>query len=460
LAESHDAPHVSPEEATRDLVGRVAVGGAAYWLALFALAIVAAAGLIALLGLVASGPEPRTKWGYSAGTLAFLLSTAHTGPILVLMTRVAKGFWGIPLRRAAELLTVAGLVTTPLFIILLQQLPDWRNRPSIWFDWPGAPQLWDSAAIIILSLLGLTLLFLGSLPDIAALRDRRQNSRREAAGRLEGRPLRGWLALGWSGTVRQWQVLSGGLVLLGAFYFMLFAFIHVFVISDLGMSLVPGWKSAIMPTYHGVSSLQAGVATTIVTLAALRHFGRLQRYIGLDPFWGCAKLLLALSLLWFYFTWSELLATWYGRLPEEQFILELTMFGPYLGLFVLSASLNFILPFLLLIFNPIRVSIKGPACVAVLVLVGNLIDRLRIYVASWSVAGPVGQHFEHAPPAVFPTLSDILIILGAPAAVALFYLLALRLVPPISLWEYKTGLLLSLERPYLKTAVAVIAKPR
>ncbi|MBI4491339.1 MAG: hypothetical protein HY690_00900 [Chloroflexi bacterium] len=280
------------------------------------------------------------------------------------------------------------------------------------------------------------------------------------SGEGPGVRFRSRLALGWTGTLRQWQVLSGGIVVLGAFYLMVYTFVHLLVASDLAISLVPGWRSAVIPPYHGVSGLQAGIATTLLGLAALRRFGRLERYIGLDPFWGAARILLALSLLFFYFTWSELLTTWYGRMPEEQQVLALLMFGPYLVPFVLSFCLNFVLPFLLLIWNPIRVSIAGPTFVAALVLLGNFVDRVRIYVAAWSVAGPVGQHLEHLPPAQLPGPLDVLVVLGALAAVGLLYLLALRLVPGVSLWEYKNALLLRTEQPYLKTEVAVIAKPR
>ncbi|MPZ16079.1 MAG: hypothetical protein GEU73_16935 [Chloroflexi bacterium] len=449
MAEHRLPPLPSPDEATRDLLHVVRPGGAGFWGAVLVLGVLAVIGLLALVILLAGGPEPRAKWGYAAAVLAFLLSTSHAAPLLALATRLAKGFWGIPIRRAAELHAVAGIVTTPLFIVVLFQLPEWQGRPTIWTNWPGAPQLWDSVAMVILTLTGLGLLYLASLPDLAAARD---------AGR---RGLFGQLALGWTGTVRQWQILSGGIVVLGIFYLMFFVFVHVLISSDLAMSLVPGWKSSLMPPYHAVSAIQAGIATTVLTLALLRRYGGLERYLGLDPFWGAAKLLLALSLLFFYFTWSELLLTWYGRTPAEQAVLALLMFQPYLGLFVLSFLLNFVLPFLLLIWNPIRVSIAGPTFVALLVLVGNLVDRVRIYVASWSVAGPPGQVLtvETLPPTQYPGPLDLLIMLGAISAVALLYILALRFVPAISLWEYKLGHLLKIEQPYLRTEVAVLAKP-
>jgi hypothetical protein len=434
-------------EASRDLLSVARFGGGGFWTVVGVLALLSLAGGTALVSLILSGSQPYANWGFTAACLAFLLSTFQAAPVVAFASRIARGYWGIPLRRAAELGSVAGLVTTPLLLVLLFQLPDFHGRHSIWFDWPGAPQLWDGISMAILAALGVCLLYATSLPDLAAAR-----AARPAA--FVGR-----LALGWRGTVRQWQVLSAGLIVLGALYLMLFVFVNVVVVSDLALSLVPSWHSAVIPPYHAVSALHAGVATTVVSLALLRRFGNLQRYIGLDPFWGAAKLLLPLSLLFFYFTWAELLTNWYGRQPEEQQVLSTFMFGPYLWAFLLSVGLNFVLPFLLLIWNPIRVSIAGPTVVAALVVVGNLIDRVRIYVPAWSIAGPVDHHFEGIPPARLPTQADILIVFGAVSLVILLYLLALRAVPAVSLWEFKQGLLLSRQRTFVRAHAQLIAKP-
>jgi len=446
-------PPLTPEQATRDLLARMGNGGG-FWIAVLVLGLLALAGLVRLYLMVMAGPEPRSKWGYAAAVLAFLLSTAHSAPILAFASRLAKGFWAVPARRAAELFTVSGLVTTPLFIVLINQLPDWPGRWSFWFFpnqlgvYPGAPYFWDSLAIAMLTVLGLAILYVTGLPDFAHARDQKRGF------------LAGPLSLGWKGTTRQWQVLSTGVILLGAFYLTLFVFVHMYMVTDLGMSLVPGWRSAVIPPYHAVSGLQAGAATTILAAAILRKVGGLERYMPMNVFWGAAKLLLGTSLLFFYFTWSELLLNWYGRLPEEQYVLSLLMFGPFLPLFVLSFLCNFILPWFLLIFNRVRVSINGPTLVAAIVLTGNFIDRVRIYVASWSVAGPVGQHLDAVPALRGPNLADLAIVVGALSAVGVLYLLATKLLPPISIWEYRNSMLLTVEREFIHTEVAVIAKPR
>ncbi|HEV8638614.1 MAG TPA: hypothetical protein VG370_30755 [Chloroflexota bacterium] len=458
-AETHTAPHTAPPhhvreprptaaEAVRDFAAR-AFGAGVSAVLLIVLAVLAVLGLVALVLQILSGPQPYAKWGYTAAVLAFLFSTVHSAPLLAFATRLAKGFWAVPIRRAVELYFTAGLITTPLFLVLLFQLPSFQGRRSIWNDWPGSPYVYDAVLVIVFSLTGWALLYFTTRPDMAVLRD---HGRRHAFTR--------WGA-SWRGTPKQWSVLTTGLILLGAFYLALYAYVHIFMVADMAMSLVPGWKSAIYPAYHGVSGLEAGIATALLTAAALRKWGGLRGYIQLPLFWGAAKPLLATALLFFYFSWDEFITYWYGRTPDEMLLIDLLMFKSYLWLFVLSFLMNFVLPFLLLIWNPIRVSINGPPRVAAIVLLGNFIDRIRIYVASWSVAGPPDQHLDAAtlPPFQLPTLFDLLIVVGALAGVLLLYLLALRRFPPISLWEYKQADLLTVEKKYLKSHVAVIAKP-
>src|SRR5207247_5981814 len=123
--------------------------------------------------------------------------------------------------------------------------------------------------------------------------------------------------------------------------------------------------------------------------------------------------------------WSEFLVDWYGRKPEEQTLLALLEFGPYVGAFAASLLLQFVLPFVLLIWNRIRVSIGGPVVAATCAVAGNFLLQVWLFVPAWAVAEPR-----------WPDAADALIMIGWPAAEILAVLLALRVAPPISTWEY------------------------
>src|SRR5438045_791329 len=107
MAEHHVVVHQTEMGVTRELLAWRDRMGA--WVpVMIVLAILAIAGLIALIVLLLGGPTPYSKWGYPVATLAILLGMGQGGPIIVMITRLAKGFWGIPIRRVGELLAVTG----------------------------------------------------------------------------------------------------------------------------------------------------------------------------------------------------------------------------------------------------------------------------------------------------------------------------------------------------------------
>jgi hypothetical protein len=181
-----------------------------------------------------------------------------------------------------------------------------------------------------------------------------------------------------------------------------------------------------------------------------------------DPFWGLSKLLLALSLFWFYFWWSEFITVWYGRSPREENFLQLVMFGPYSATFYLAFILSFIVPWWALIWNPIRKSILGPPLIGISILIGAYFNTIRLFVAPWALEEHNVLHLEHVPAAAhLPDIIDLLIIVGFLGGVVFAYLMATRFVPTINLWEMKEGLLLRVRRPYLRShETVVIAKPQ
>jgi hypothetical protein len=458
VPDTYVVQRVVPDAATHDFLVRRQQASRVYWWAVMVAAALALAGVIALVAIALDGGPPWARWGYTAATTVFLLSTAQAAPPLALASRLGRGWWGVPLRRLAECGALAGVVTAPALILLETHLPDWRERPSIWQGWPGAPQVWDGVAVVLLALAGLALVYFGAVPDVATLRALANEERRTKNEEL-GHSFFILRSSFFVGTERQWRALARAQIWLGALYSMLFVYVHLVVVSDLAMSLVPAWGSANMPPYQVVSSLEGGVAAAIVALAVARRFGHLQRYVERDSFHAAAKILLTLALLWFYFFWSEFLTYWYGRTPDEQRLLELLVVGPYFAPFLGAFALSFLAPFLLLIWNPIRRSIRGVTVAAALALAGTFLDRVRLYVPSWSVAGPPQKHLASLPPAQWPGVFDVLVIVGLPAAAILLALLALRFVPALPLWEMKAVRLLRSRQRYVKATVPLIAKP-
>ncbi|MDO8532984.1 MAG: hypothetical protein Q7T26_12620 [Dehalococcoidia bacterium] len=436
---------------TRDLLGRLAHAGPRFWTAVAVLGVLFIIGVVGVVLRLQGGFADRARWGYFAATFAFLLTAFQGAPIVSLATRMVKGHWRRPLARASEMFAVVGVLSSVLFLVMVGLIPPVQGRRTLWFEWPvGAPYLFDTLAVVFLAICGLGLLYTAALPDIAVARD-------HAPGGRKG--LWTTLALHWQGTPRQWHMQKVALGVLGGFYLMFFVFTHLLISVDYAMALVPGWKDNIFPAFHALVGLQSGVAITLVALGLLRWVGGYKSYIDTEQFWGLSKLLLALSMLWFYFQWATFITFWYGKLPAEQSVLTFLMFGPYAGLYGTAVLFSFVLPFLLLIWNVVRKSTVGPFLAGCVVLIGAFADRLRLYVAAFSVEDIKAHALESVPAAHLPDGADFMIMIGMVAGAILLYLLATRIIPVVSVWEVKEMLHYRVVRTFMRAKVVVLAKP-
>ncbi|MSQ11916.1 MAG: hypothetical protein EXR48_04400 [Dehalococcoidia bacterium] len=449
------------QQVTEEVLAQTFRTSGRFWLIAAVLAALLALGIVGFSIRAADGTDDRLPWGYFAAALGYLLTTAMAAPIISVVPRLARAHWGRPLSRIAELWGIVGVLATLMLIPLLFVLPSAADRNSIWFvnavreGWPpGAPHAWLLAAMIMLAVLGLALVWVSALPDFATARDHSRGQRKVWYTRL---------SMGWEGTHRQWKVLRTTLSVLGPLYLMNLVFFHFLYSSDFAQSFVPGWKDSIFPAWQAISAFQSALATVVVTMFVLRTWGGLKDYIFLEQFWALGKLMLPFSIFWFYFWFSGFMTYWYGRTPAEHAVLTLMFFGgeQYRNIFITAFVMNFVLPLFLLIWNPIRRSILGPTVVACLILTGTLFDRIRLYVASFSV--PNAQINDHVlnpvPTAHFPGAADVFILIGAVAGAILLFVLASRFVPVMNMWEAKEALVLQRIRVFHRTELKVLGKP-
>ena len=405
-------------------------------------------GVFGFILKVSEGVDDPSEWGYYAALVSFLITAGQGALMVAIATRLVKAHWRRPISRAAEMFAVVGLYNLILLIPLLWVLPGLSDgRRSLWFfnelkNIPeNMPQIQVLLSMIFLVLAGIGLLWISSLPDLAVIRDSEVNKKKKGLiGRLSGQ---------WYGTSRQWFIQYHRLGMMGAFYFMMLITTHFLFSMDFSMTLVPGWIDALYPATHAHNSLQAGIAIVLIAMFILRRFGGYGDYIKYEQFWGLGKLLFAASLLWFWFWFSSFIVFWYGAKPNELGVLELLMGGPYLPVFLVAFTLNFLVPLFTMMWNPLRRSIWGPTVIAFSVLLGTVFDRIRIYVSSWSVATQENKHLlTEIPSAIKPDVADILMWLGGISGAILIYLLATRIIPVVSIWEQKELLLYRIHKPF------------
>src|SRR5207248_10471517 len=111
----------------------------------------------------------------------------------------------------------------------------------------------------------------------------------------------------------------------------------------------------------------------------------------------------------------------------------------------------------LLMWNVARTSPMVLTAVAVVVVIGNFVDRLRLYVPAWAVTTQLPEEHLSEPIGAlpFPGAIEIVTCVGILALVAL----VLLRVPMAATWETKAVGRLVRERRLLRTRVTVVARP-
>jgi hypothetical protein len=458
-------PPATPEELNDELIHEARRVGPRMRTLIIVLGMLSVLAFVGAGMRLVGGTDDHTAWRYYAVCYFYVFSLTAGIPLAAIGLRMARAQWRRPTSRLAEVFLIAGPLHVIFFLPLLAGAPPITGTDpkynTMWMDWQLGPWLPDLIMVSTLAITGLALLYTSALPDLAAVRDH------GALGRSKNLARR--LARGWSGTNQQWKMQKTALGILGAFYVAMYAMTHFSFSTDFAISMVPGWKDPIFPAFHAVSGLQMGLGLYIVVMFALRKFHGLGRYFELEQFWGFSRLLVVLTLFWFYFWWSAFILFWYGRLPHEQGIIALFVFGdpnqtallarPQFLMFAGAIGLSFIIPFLTIMWNPVRRSFIGPTIVGLIIIAGGFFDRLRIYSNSWSVEQVGGHGLDKVPTLGAPDIWDAAFLVGLLSAVAFLVLLLSRLIPFVSLWETREALLLRVIRPFGVGYVSVVGKP-
>ena len=370
---------------------------------------------------------------------------------------MAKANWVRPVTRIAAMFSFASIVTIitliPLVAILPPLVTEGARRRTIWFEAPDySPHIWSIVGLVLLLITGIGLFYSAAIPDFASMRDHSMGWRQRWGKKF---------ARGWVGTDSQWRTLRMRIGMFGTFYFLILVFVNFLITTDFGQSMVPGWRDAIFPMYHSISSFQAGVAGIVIALWAARRYMHLEKYVHVDAFWSLGRLLFALTLLWVYFFYSSFIVFWYGRSATDISTLDLLIRGPMMYAFIAAITLIWFVPWWILIWNKVRRSVNGMAIGAAVILVGVLIDRIRIFVPAWSVPpDQIHQRWlEKIPDTIYPDVFDILIMAGGISLAVLIILLMTRVIPVLSVWQVQEFNLLSKPIKYVRGQATMIAKP-
>ena len=373
-------------------------------------------------GLGMTGLNYPVMWGIYITNFVFFIGLSHAGTLISAILRLCKAEWRRAITRCAEVLTVLVLFIGMANIILdlgrEDRLLNVLKHPHL-----RSPLLWDVISVSTYLIASSIYLFLPLIPDIALMRD--CTTKRRWFYRT--------LALGWSGTPGQWRVLERAITVMAVIVLPIAVSVHTVVSWVFGMTIQPMWHSTIFGPYFVAGAIFSGIAALIVAMAVLRWAYGLGEYFKEVHFRNLGALLLVMTLLWFYFTFSEFLTTYYGGEPAHMRVFDAKLWGPYAPLFWGMVLCCFIIPFGILEPNRTR-NIPGTVIASIFVMIGMWLERYLIVVPTL-----INPRLPYARGMYHPTWVEISLTAGCFAAFILLYAVFSKIFPIISVWEIREG---------------------
>jgi len=380
-------------------------------------------------GLGVAGYEPPVMWGVYIITFVFWVGIGHAGTLISAILYLFRAGFRTTIYRVSEAMTVFAVMTAGLFPILhtgrpwkafwLIPYPHWR---LIWSNFKS-PLVWDVFAISTYLTISTTFLYMGLIPDIAALRDRETNPVR--------RRVLGVLSMGWRNSEREWRHFTRMYLFLAAFATPLVLSVHSVVSFDFAMALTPGWHTTIFAPYFVAGAIFSGFAMVWTIAIPMRKWFRLQHYITLNQLDATAKVVLLTSMIVGSAYLIEFFIAWYGGVKVEQQYFWNRVFGQWHWAAWIMLTCNMILP-LSLFSQQLR---RNPTWLFIL----SLFINLGMWFERFVIVVP-GLSHEYEPwqwAGYTPTWVDLGILLGSFGWFFMWFLLFVKQFPVMAISEVK-----------------------
>jgi hypothetical protein len=207
-----------------------------------------------------------------------------------------------------------------------------------------------------------------------------------------------------------------------SFGVILYVFTITFAAIDWVMSLDPHWNSTIYGLLFVAGQALSGLSFCTAMLILLMRTTRLGEIVKPGQLHDLGKLMLAFTMLWAYFSFSQWLIIWSGNLPEEITWYLNRIRGGWGAVALLLVILQFALPFLLLLSRDLKRGGRTLLPLALFILFMRLVDLFWLVVPNF-------QDTEHHFQFHWAYLVAPIALLGAWLATYFTYLRTRPLIP-------------------------------
>lgn len=299
---------------------------------------------------------------YLVGYL-FWVGIAVGSLVLLMLQHLTGGGWGLVIRRVLE----ASTRTIPLMLVLF--VPIVLGAHQI-YPWMRQDEMQKNAALLEKGrYLNLQAFVLRALAYFAI-----------------------WLALSYF--LNKWSLEqdrtadrrnTGRMMMLSGPGMILFVLTVTFCSIDWAMSLSPEWSSTIYGLMFVAGWGLSALAFVIAVMSLLASRQPMSGVVAPLHFQDLGKLMLAIVMLWAYFSFSQFLIIWSGNLPDEiSWYLPRTR-GGWGVIALVVIVFHFALPFLLLLSRSLKRNPQKLVLVAAVILLMRFIDLLWLIEPEFSL---------------------------------------------------------------------------
>lgn len=387
-------------------------------------------------GIRVWGNDWPVMWGFPILAYVWWIAIASGGTFVSAFFFLVRAEWRTSINRMAETMTLFAIVCAGIYPILHLGRPwfaywlfPYPNTMTLWPQWKS-PLLWDFMALFTYLVASLLFWYLGIMPDLATMRDRAPNPPLQY--------LYGFFAMGFRGSSRQWRHLQATYGTLAAIMAPLVVSVHSIVGLDFAGAATPGWHSTEYPPIFVFGALWSGLATVMLLLLAFRRPLDLTTLITERHIAALAKLMLTSSLCMSYAYIMDAFESFYSNAAIDRIQFLNRIGGDYAGVYWGMVFCNCVLP-LLLSFRALRESHVILAIVAVGSIIGMWLERFNIVEMTLPRTNLPAAWGSYS-----PTIWDWAIFGGTIGLFLTGFLIALRIVPIVSMYEMRE--LISRER--------------
>jgi hypothetical protein len=309
-------------------------------------------GILGLLGLIAGAAMGMDyKGAYLFGFYCWVVLTLGC-LALALLQHMVRAQWGYPIIRVfeagARVIPYMGILFIPIGFVWIKDLYGWMNPTGA----EASIAQWRSPFLNFPFFVGRSIVYFIFWTFLAYTLSR-------------------WSRLEDETGESRYSALRANFSAPMAVFFVL---IGTVAVTDWVMSLEPHWYSTIFAFLFVVSQALTAMALATVYLTTFGGRAPFSDFLTRQNWRDLGNLLLTLTILWAYMSFSQWLITWAGNLPEEAVYYVRRTGEFWNAVAVVLIFLHFMLPFLLLLSSHIKVSPHWLRGVAIYILAIRIVD--------------------------------------------------------------------------------------